>query len=372
MNELVYFKNNYDYVIVGAGLTGSILAYELTKLGKNVAVVEKRDHVGGNLYTKNKLGINIHRYGPHVFHTTEKWVWDYVNQFATFKPYVQRTYANYHNKLYSLPFNMNTYHEVFEDNSAACLDKLAAEIKKYQKKKPRNLEEQALSLVGPSIYNILVKGYTEKQWGKPCKKLSPELIKRLPLRYDYNNNYFNDKYQGMPQGGYTQIFEKLLKGVDVFLEFDYDIRKDEIKGKQVIHTGMIDKYFNYKYGDLEYRSLRFEETCWPCSQFQKYPVVNYTDRDIPYTRIIEHKHFESAGTRYTFFTKEYPVKYVRGMEAYYPINNKKTEKKYQKYLKLAEKEGIIFCGRLGAYRYLDMDDAIIAAFELLNKLKEVN
>ena len=359
----------YNYLIIGAGLTGSLLAYELNKIGAKVLVVDKRNHIGGNIYTETSWEIPVHKYGPHVFHTDEKWVWDYINQFATFIPYIQETLANYKDEIYNLPFNLNTFKQIYKENdSEKCIELLEKDIKENYKANPTNLEEQAINLVGPKIYKKLIKGYTEKQWDKKCTELDPSIIKRLPVRHTFDNNYFNDRYQGIPKGGYTQIIEKMLEGIELKLNFDYNKHKDEIDADKIIHTGMIDEYYDYCFGNLEYRSLRFEEQWLPYFQYQSHPVINYTDKDIPWTRIIEHKHFEKLSTKCTIITKEFPEKYEIGKEAYYPINNEINNNLYLKYLELAKKDNIIFCGRLGSYKYLDMDDTIVEAFKILNIL----
>lgn len=360
---------NYDYIIVGAGITGSVIASELHKRGYKVLVVEKRGHKGGNMYTELTKDIHVHKYGPHVFHTDSEFIWNYINQFAIFKPYIQETLANYRGEMYNLPFNMNTFNQIFNENSPEkCKEIIANEISQVYKKRPKNLKEQALNLVGPTIFNKLIKGYTEKQWGASCEELDPSIIKRIPLRFEYNNNYFNDKYQGIPIGGYTQIFDNMLKGIDIRFDCDFNKHKEEFRGAKIIHTGMIDEYYNFCYGELEYRSLRFEEQWYPCFQMGKHAVVNYTDAETPWTRIIEHKHFDDTSSKGTILTKEFPAKFEKGMEAYYPINNEKNNKLYAKYAKKAKRDKITFCGRLGSYSYLDMDDAIEHAFAVLKKI----
>lgn len=356
-----------DYLIVGAGLTGAVLAHELNKKGKKVLVVDKRNHIGGNCYTDTSTSIIIHQYGAHIFHTDKKWIWDYVNSFCEFIPYNHQVKANYKDELYDLPFNLNTYQQIYKTTSEESLVQLEKDIEKYKDLNPTNLEEQALKLVGDKIYNVLVKGYTEKQWGMPCKELDPEIIKRLPLRKEANNNYFNDKYQGLPKKGYTKLIEKLLEGIEVKLNYAYT-KASTIRAAQVIHTGMIDEYYDYCFGELEYRSLKFEHKTLQLVQLNKYPVVNYTSKEVPYTRVIEHKHFTSSPTRYTVVTYEYPDIYKKGKEAYYPVSNESNNYLYSKYKKLAEQDKIIFCGRLGSYKYLDMDDSIEHAFAILNML----
>lgn len=357
----------YDYLIVGAGLTGAVLAHELNKRNKKVLVVDKRSHIGGNCYTDTNNSIIVHYYGAHIFHTDKKWIWDYITSFGEFIPYIHQVKANYNNKLYDLPFNLNTYQQIYNTTGEESLVQLEKDIEKYKCITPTNLEEQALKLVGDKIYNILIKGYTEKQWGKLCKELSPEIIKRLPLRKEANNNYFDDKYQGLPKEGYTKIIEKMLDGIEVKLNYSYN-KASTIEATQVIHTGMIDEYYNYYFGELEYRSLKFEHKALPLVQLDKYPVINYTSNEVPYTRIIEHKHFNNSSTRGTIVTYEYQDEYKKGKEAYYPINNESNNYLYLKYKKLAEQDQIIFCGRLGGYKYLDMDDSIEEAFKILEIL----
>lgn len=359
----------YDYLIVGAGITGAVLAYELNKIGKKVIIVDRRSHIGGNCYTEIDDGIVIHKYGAHIFHTDQKWVWDYLNKFDLFIPYEHQVKAIYNNKLYDLPFNLNTYQQIYNRSGKEALVCLEQELLEYQNLIPNNLEDQALKSVGKSIYKTLIEGYTEKQWGKACKELAPEIIKRLPLRMEANNNYFNDKYQGIPVHGYTKIIENMLSGIDIKLNYLYTKDSEDIQATTIIYTGSIDEYFNFCLGELEYRSLKFEETRLPFYQYQKYPVINYTNKEVPYTRIIEHKHFNKVSTKHTIITKEFPIPYERGGDAYYPINNEHSNNLYNQYLDLANKTNIIFCGRLGSFKYLDIDDAIIEAFKVLEKLK---
>lgn len=357
----------YDYLIVGAGLTGAVLAHELNKKGKKVLVVDKRNHISGNCYTDNSTSIIVHQYGAHIFHTDKKWIWDYITSFGEFSSYKHQVKANYKGELYDLPFNLNTYQQIYKTTPEESLAQLEKDIEKYKDLNPTNLEEQALKLVGDKIYNILIKGYTEKQWGKSCTELSPEIIKRLPLRKEANNNYFNDKYQGLPKEGYTKIIEKMLEGIEVRLNYTYN-KGSNIEAAQIIHTGMIDEYYNYCLGELEYRSLRFEHNALPLVQLNSYPVINYTYSETPYTRIIEHKHFNNSSTRGTIVTYEYPDTYEKGKEAYYPVNNPYNNYLYAKYKEFAEQDQIIFCGRLGGYKYLDMDDSIEEAFKILEIL----
>ena len=361
----------YDYLIVGAGIFGSIFAYEAKKRGKKSLVIDKRSHVAGNMYTENIEGINVHRYGAHIFHTNSKDVWDYINQFAEFNRYTNAPVAIYKNELYNLPFNMNTFNKMWGVTTPAqAKEKIEHERKNSNIEKPKNLEEQAISLVGKDIYEKLIKGYTEKQWGRDAKDLPSFIINRLPVRFTYDNNYFNDKYQGIPIGGYTQIIEKMLLDVEVELNVDYfDCREhyDSIAGK-IVFTGMIDEYYEYKYGVLDYRSLKFEHEKLNVSNYQGNAVVNYTERKIPYTRIIEHKHFEYGDQKDTVITKEYPASWTKGDEPYYPINNDKNNELYRKYKELAdEEENVIFGGRLAEYKYYDMHQVIAAALIKVNK-----
>lgn len=362
----------YDYVIVGAGLFGSTLAYELNKQGKKVLVIDKRNTIGGNVYTENVGNIVVHKYGAHIFHTSNKMVWDYINQFAEFNNFVNSPIANYYGELYNLPFNMNTFNKLWgvitPTSAKAKIEEQASEITEIT-----NLEEQAISLVGRDIYEILVKGYTEKQWGKDCTELPPSIIKRLPVRFTYNNNYFNDRYQGIPIGGYTQIIEKMLEGIDVELSVDFlnDKAHYESICNKVIYTGKIDEYYDYCYGDLEYRSLTFLTTeLEDMTNFQGVAVMNFTDRSTPFTRIIEHKHFdinEDNIDQSSIITQEYPAKYERGGEAYYTINDEKNTELYNKYRSI-ENDKVIFGGRLGDYKYYDMDKTIEKALELAKEL----
>ncbi|MDD7403863.1 MAG: UDP-galactopyranose mutase [Butyribacter sp.] len=362
---------HYDYLIVGAGLFGAVFAQEMTKRGKKCLVIDKRPHIAGNIYCEQTEGINVHKYGAHIFHTSNKKVWDYMNQFAEFNQYINSPVAVYKDELYNLPFNMNTFSKMWGIKTPQeAKDIIAKQIEQLHIEEPENLEEQALSLVGKDVYEKLVKGYTEKQWGRDCKELPAFIIKRLPLRFTYDNNYFNDRYQGIPMGGYTQIVEKLLEGSDVLLETDYfEFRKDhqDIADKTV-YTGMLDQYFDYQYGVLEYRSVRFEEETLDTDNFQGNAVVNYTEREVPYTRIIEHKHFEFGTQPKTVISKEYPSEWKQGDEPYYPVNDAKNEALVEKYRQLAQKEkNVIFGGRLGEYRYYDMDKVVEAALEAVNR-----
>lgn len=361
----------FDYLIVGSGLYGAICAYELTKQGKKVLVVEKRNHIGGNIYTENIEGINVHKYGAHIFHTSNKKVWDYINQFAEFNNYINSPIAVYHDELYNLPFNMNTFSKLWGIKTPLeAQEKIEQERKAYYKENPANLEEQAINLVGLTIYEKLIKGYTAKQWGRPCNELPSFIIKRLPVRFTYDNNYFNDRYQGIPMGGYTQIIEKMLKGIEVRLNTNFLDHRDEYMSlaKNIIYTGPIDEFFDYKFGALEYRSVRFEEEILDEVNHQGNAVVNYTEYEVPYTRIIEHKHFEFDVTSpKTVISKEYSSTWKLGDEPYYPVNNDKNNALYQQYLLEAKKlNNVYFGGRLGQYKYYDMDKVILEALNFLN------
>ena len=355
----------YDYLIVGAGLFGAICAYELTKKGKRCVVIDKRSHIGGNCYCENVEGINIHKYGAHIFHTSNKTVWDFINNFAEFNNYINSPMAVYKDEIYNLPFNMNTFSKIWNVKTPEEA-KTKIDSQKFNGT-PSNLEEQALSLVGKDIYEKLIKGYTEKQWGRNCCDLPAFIIKRLPLRFIYDNNYFNDRYQGIPIGGYNVIFNKLLKDVEVKLGVEY--RNCNIKAENTIFTGPIDEFFDFKYGALEYRSVRFENKILNIENFQGNAVVNYTERQIPYTRIIEHKHFEFAKSDKTVISYEYPSEWKPGIEPYYPVNDEKNTKLLEKYQELSKQEkGVYFGGRLGQYRYFDMDKTIEEALTLCGKL----
>ena len=356
----------YDYLIVGSGLFGAVFAHEAVKQGKSVLVVERRDHVGGNIYCEEKDGINIHKYGAHIFHTSYKDVWEYVNQFVEFNHYVNSPVANYKGELYNLPFNMNTFTKLWDVvTPKEAADKIA-EQRTAIKGEPKNLEEQAISLVGTDIYTKLIKGYTEKQWGRSCTELPAFIIKRLPVRYTFDNNYFNDRYQGIPIGGYNKLIAGLLRGIEVRTGVDYNKSRAKLEGlaKKVVYTGPIDAYFEYQLGQLEYRGLKFETECLEEVNHQGVAVMNYTEREVPYTRVIEHKHFEFGTQPVTYITKEYPADWQPGEEAYYPVNNEKNQNLYQKYVELAQKEkNVIFGGRLAEYKYYDMDDVIKSALE---------
>ncbi len=357
-----------DYLIVGAGIFGAVFAYEAKKAGKKCVVIDKRGHIAGNVYTKEAEGINVHKYGAHIFHTNNEQVWKYIKQFSEFNNFINSPIAVYKNELYNLPFNMNTFNKMWGVMTPKeAKEKIQSQI--CENDTPQNLEEQALTLVGKDIYTKLIKGYTEKQWGREAKELPAFIIKGLPIRYTYDNNYFDDKYQGIPIGGYTRIVEKMLEGIEVQLKTDYFATyKNKRCANKIIYTGMIDEYFEYQLGKLEYRSLRFEEEKLNVEDYQGNAVVNYTEREIPYTRIIEHKHFEKTNARKTIITKEYPSDWKRGEEPYYPINNKRNETIYKQYVELAKQEAnVIFGGRLGSYKYYDMDKVIEAALALVRQ-----
>lgn len=361
----------YDFLIVGSGLFGAIFAHEAFKKGKKCLCVERRSHIGGNIYTEEIEGINVHKYGAHIFHTNNKRVWDYMNEFAEFNRYTNSPMAVYKDEIYNLPFNMNTFSKLWgiktPDEARAIIDE---QRKSLGGKEPSNLEEQAIGLVGEDIYRKLIEGYTEKQWGRACKELPSFIIKRLPVRFTYDNNYFNDSFQGIPKGGYTAIIKKLLRGTEVRLDTDFLKNREELSAlcKKIVYTGAIDAYYDYIYGELEYRSLRFETEVLDTDNYQGNAVVNYTGADIPYTRIIEHKHFEYADTSKTVISREYPTPWKRGDEMFYPINDDKNNSLYQKYYELSQKEDkVIFGGRLAMYRYLDMNIVVEKALEYADK-----
>ena len=365
----------YDYIIAGSGLFGSVFAHEAKKAGKKCLVVERRSHIGGNIYCEQKDGINIHKYGAHIFHTSNKKVWDYINQFAEFNNYINSPVANYKSEIYNLPFNMNTFSKMWGIRTPQEAEEIINKQRQAITSEPQNLEEQAISLVGTDIYIKLIKGYTEKQWGRKCTEMPAFIIKRLPVRYTYDNNYFNDRYQGIPISGYNQIIEKMLEGTDVELNCDYNIcfDKDQKIAEKVIYTGAIDEYFNYQLGHLEYRGLKFETERLEQENYQGVAVMNFTDSKTPYTRIIEHKHFEFGKQPVTYITKEYPQDWKLGEEAYYPVNDDKNQKLYAKYKELADKEkNVIFGGRLGEYKYYDMDKVIESALNLVEKELKLN
>ena len=359
----------YDYLVVGAGLFGAVFAHESALKGKKVKVIEKRNHIAGNIYTREEEGIQVHQYGAHIFHTSDKEIWDYVNQFAEFNRYTNSPVANYKGEIYNLPFNMNTFNKLWgvvtPAEAQAKIDEQRAVL---NGKTPENLEEQAISLVGTDIYEKLIKDYTEKQWGKPTTELPAFIIRRLPVRLTYDNNYFNDTYQGIPIGGYTQIVEKMLdhENIDVEINVDFFENKEQYMKDypKIVFTGMIDEFFDYKLGELEYRSLRFENETLDMENYQGNAVVNYTDADTPYTRIIEHKHFEFGSQAKTIITKEHSKTWEKGDEPYYPVNNDRNNHLYKSYKKLADEQGnVIFGGRLGHYRYYDMHQVIEAALQ---------
>lgn len=362
---------HYDYLVVGAGLYGAVFAYEAKKRGKEVLVIDRRDHKGGNIYCEEVNGINVHKYGAHIFHTSNKKVWEYVNQFAEFNRYTNSPVANYKGELYNLPFNMNTFNKMW---GVITPQEAAAKIEEQRKEagitEPKNLEEQAISLVGKDIYEKLIKGYTQKQWGRKCTELPSFIIKRLPVRLTFDNNYFNDLYQGIPMGGYNVIIDKMLDGVDVELGTDYLANKDKYENiaDKIIFTGPIDEFYDYCFGPLEYRSVRFETEELPVENYQGNAVINYTDAETPYTRIIEHKHFEFGTQPTTVISKEYSAEWKVGDEPYYPVNNDKNAALYQKYLdKSKEENKVIFGGRLGEYKYYDMDKVIESALNFVEK-----
>lgn len=361
----------YDYLIVGTGLFGAVFAHEAVKKGKSCLVIDKRDHIGGNIYTEEIEGINVHKYGAHIFHTSDKEVWDYVNGFTEFNQYINSPVAVYKDELYNLPFNMNTFSRMWNIKTPDEAKRIIEEQKKELNiKEPQNLEEQALSLVGTDVYEKLIKGYTEKQWGRDCRELPAFIIKRLPLRFTYDNNYFSDRFQGIPIGGYTRIIEKLLEGSEVMTGTVYKdfIKENEGIADKTIYTGMIDEFFDYKLGALQYRSVRFETEVLDTDNYQGNAVVNYTDREVPFTRIIEHKHFEYGKQEKTVISREYSSEWKKGDEPYYPVNDDKNSKLYEEYKKLArERKDIIFGGRLGMYKYFDMDKVIRASLELCEK-----
>ena len=369
MVNIKLVMKKYDYLIVGSGLFGSVFAHEATKRGKKCLVIEKRNHLGGNVYCDNIEGINVHKYGAHIFHTNDKKIWDYVNSFVEFNRYTNSPIANYKGELYNLPFNMNTFYQLWKVKTPTeAKEKIKSQIKEIDIKKPKNLEEQALSLVGKDIYHKLIKGYTEKQWGRKAIDLPAFIIKRLPVRFTYDNNYFNDNYQGIPKGGYNILINKLLEGVETKLEIDFFDNREkwfELADK-IVYTGKIDQFYNYKYGNLNYRSLFFENERLQEENFQGNAVVNYTDKETPYTRIIEHKHFEFGKQSHTVITKEYPREWEEGMEPYYPVNDKTNAIIYEKYRKNTKKEeNVIFGGRLAEYKYYDMHQVIASALKTI-------
>ncbi|MES2650953.1 MAG: UDP-galactopyranose mutase [Bacteroidota bacterium] len=360
-------KKKYDYLIVGAGLFAATFAHEAFKAGKKCLVIDKREHAGGNIYCKNIEGINVHWYGAHIFHTNDKTLWDYVNQFAEFNRYTNSPIANYKGELFNLPFNMNTFYRLWGTKTPdEAKKKIAEQIAPLNIKEPKNLEEQALKLVGPDIYEKLIKHYTEKQWGRKATELPAFIIKRLPVRFNYDNNYFNDKYQGIPIGGYNKIIDGLLKGIDVRLNTDFFTQRKELEAlaDKVVFTGKIDEFFNYQFGELEYRSLRFETEVIDSENYQGNAVMNFTDADTRFTRIIEHKHFEFGTQEKTVITKEYPLLDSKGQEPYYPINDEYNTAIFKKYKQLADNHTkVIFGGRLAEYKYYDMHQVLASALQ---------
>lgn len=361
----------YDYLIVGSGLFAAVFANEAKKHGKKCLVIEKRKNIGGNIYCENIEGITVHKYGAHIFHTSNRRVWEYVNEFCEFNNFINSPVCNFKGEIYNLPFNMNTFAKMFSvalpSEAKAVIDAQRAEISG----EPQNLEEQAISLVGREIYEKLIKGYTEKQWGRACRDLPSFIIKRLPVRYTYDNNYFNDKYQGIPVNGYNELIEKLLEGVEIRTDTDFFSNRDAFLSlaEKCVFTGQIDEFFDYKFGALGYRSLRFETEILDTENYQGVAVMNFSEREIPYTRIIEHKHFDgSQETLKTVITKEYPVQWAAGLEPYYPINDESNNALYKKYEELAKTEkNVIFGGRLGLYKYYDMDKCIEKALDICDK-----
>ena len=362
--------SKFDYLIVGAGLFGSVFAYEATQRGKKCLVIDKRNHIAGNIYTENIEGINVHKYGAHIFHTSDKAIWEYVNRFADFNNFINSPIASYKDELYNLPFNMNTFSKMWGIKTPAEAKAIiSGQIANLNIGEPQNLEEQALKLVGTDVYEKLIKGYTQKQWGRPCTELPAFIIKRLPLRFTYDNNYFNDRYQGIAIGGYTQIIEKMLAGSDVKTDTDYFefIKENPDIAEKTVFTGQIDEFFGYRYGALGYRSVRFENEILDTDNYQGDAVVNYTDREVPYTRIIEHKHFEFGKQEKTVISREYSAEWQPGIEPYYPINDEANNALYEKYKALAAtRPDVIFGGRLGQYKYYDMDKVIAAALSAVD------
>ena len=361
----------YDYLIVGSGLFGAVFAHEARERGRRCLVLERRDHIGGNVYTYRRDGINIHKYGAHIFHTSDRGVWEYINRFAEFNNYINSPVANYKGEIYNMPFNMNTFNRMWgvrtPDEARAIIERQRAEVTGPVD----NLEKQAISLVGRDIFEKLVKGYTEKQWGRSCSELPPEIIRRLPVRYVYDNNYFNDRWQGIPEGGYTQIMEKLLEGTEVRLCTDFNTDRDHYRqlADRVLYTGALDEYFDYSLGHLQYRSVRFEDERIECENWQGVAVVNYTDRETPYTRVIEHRHFEKCDSPATWISREYPVDYTVTGEPYYPVNDSANSSLYSRYRALADQDDrLILGGRLAQYAYFDMDKTIRAALDLAGRI----
>jgi len=367
-------KAQYDFLIVGAGLYGAVFAREMTNMGKRCLVIDKRAQAGGNLYCEEIAGINVHKYGPHIFHTNDKQIWDYVNSFVKFNHFIYSPLADFNGKLYNLPFNMNTFYQLWKLTTPSETRKMISDqIKKTGISKPKNLEEQAICMVGTDVYEMFIKHYTEKQWGRNALELPCSIIKRLPVRYTYDNNYFDDKYQGIPQGGYNKLIDALLSGIEVRTNIDFfeDKSKWLEMSKTIVYTGKIDEFYEYKFGHLEYRSLRFEQEILDTPNFQGVAVINSTDRNKDYTRIIEHKHFEFGKQKKTVITREYPEEWAPGKEAYYPINDKKNNLKVKSYLALARLErNVVFGGRLAEYKYYDMHQIIASAIKKAKYLIE--
>ena len=364
-------NSHYDYLIVGAGISSAVFAHEAAQVGKSCLVIDRRPHIAGNVYCEEVEGINVHKYGAHIFHTSIRRVWDYVNRFAEFNNYVNSPVARYKDELYNMPFNMNTFNRMWGVvTPAEAQAKIAEQVAAEGIGEPANLEEQALSLVGRDVYVKLVKGYTEKQWGRDCKDLPASIIKRLPCRFRYDNNYFNDRWQGIPMGGYTKMVQAMFGDTEILLNTEYRefIAQNPDISDRVIYCGPIDEFYDFKLGTLEYRSLRFESEVLDEQNHQGNAVVNYTEREVPYTRIIEHKHFEYGEQPKTVITREYPADWAPGDEPYYPINDERNTKLYEQYAALAAEEGkVVFAGRLGGYKYYDMDKAIDAAFDLVER-----
>lgn len=359
----------YDFLIVGAGLYGATCAYELKKRGYKCLVIDKRNHIAGNIYTENIEGINVHKYGAHIFHTSDKKIWDYINQFAEFNNFINSPIARYKNKCYNLPFNMNTFTRLFDDvfTPLEAKQKIEAEKEKYHVDEVKNLKDQAINLVGKTVFETLIEGYTEKQWGRSCEELPAFIIKRLPVRFTYDNNYFNDIYQGIPKGGYTKIIEKMLDGIDVILNCDFKQAKSKFEYEKIIYTGPIDQYYDYCYGPLQYRSVEFRHEILDIDDYQGVAVVNYTDKEVPFTRIIEHKHFEFTKSDKTIISREYSSSWDVSKEPYYPINDNENNSLYEKYKALSSKENnIYFKGRLGQYKYYDMHVVLKEALDFIN------
>lgn len=363
----------YDYLIVGAGLYGAVMAHELHKRGKKCLVIDRRNHIAGNIYSEETEGIHVHRYGAHIFHTSNRKIWDYMNQFAEFNHYINSPVAVYKDELYNLPFNMNTFSKMWGIRTPQeAKEMIARQVKEAGITEPKNLEEQCLSLVGRDVFEKLVKGYTEKQWGRDCKELPSFIIQRLPVRFTYDNNYFNDRYQGIPIGGYTAIVERMLEGTEVRTDTDFFVFRKENPdiAEKIIFTGMIDEYFGYRLGALEYRCVRFETEVLDCDNYQGNAVVNYTEKEVPYTRIIEHKHFEFGKQEKTVISREYSSEWKVGMEPYYPVNDEKNSALFARYRKLADaEENVIFGGRLGNYQYYDMDKVVEAALGMVDVIE---